>query len=150
MGMSRKFTSRSGLSPNPMMPGHEPASSVAPSTTSEQFQAAGQGTEQTTNNGPTKMNPEKEEDETHAVFSTVTAHIMGGSVASLDDKALKDALNDIIQEIGPRLQEGIARALFVLDLLEGRPEDGAPVMLESLDSNADGRLDSNETGLTFT
>ena len=63
MGMSRKFTSRSGLSPNPMMPVHEPASSVAPSTTSEQFQAAGQGTGQTTYNDPTKMNPEKEEDE---------------------------------------------------------------------------------------
>ena len=63
MGMSRKFTSRSGLSPNPIMPVHEPASSVAPSTTSEQFQAAGQGTGQTTYNDPTKMNPEKEEDE---------------------------------------------------------------------------------------
>ena len=65
MGMSSKFTSRSGLNPNPMMPGHELASSMAPSTTSEQFQAAGQGTGQTTNNGPTKvkMNPEKEDDE---------------------------------------------------------------------------------------
>lgn len=63
MGMSSKFTSRSGLNPNPIMPVHEPASSVAPSTTSEQFQAAGQGTGQTNNNDPTKMNPEKEEDE---------------------------------------------------------------------------------------
>eukprot|EP00928_Gymnodinium_smaydae_P025888 TRINITY_DN20496_c0_g2_i1.p1 TRINITY_DN20496_c0_g2~~TRINITY_DN20496_c0_g2_i1.p1 ORF type:complete len:1585 (-),score=219.77 TRINITY_DN20496_c0_g2_i1:50-4405(-) len=62
---------------------------------------------------------------------------------------IPEALPALMEEAMPTIRDGVARGLLLLDLLEKDPKDGAPIVLEALDTDGDGKLDGDELGLEY-